>query len=95
MAKKSLSDLKAELKGQPLSAAKPKRRHRKAPVTGRHGGLTTVQHFPRAGTLLRKTIYLRPDEWEALEAASTATGQPATRIVQQALRNELGLGDTD
>lgn len=44
-----------------------------------------------AGGLRRKTIYLLPEEWNAVEAAAMDKGVPESQIIRDATRAYLGL----
>ncbi len=55
--------------------------------TGPRGGNTTVL----AGGLLKKTMYLEPDEWQALRRKSFEEERPISEIVRELIREGLGL----
>lgn len=57
--------------------------------TGPRGGNTTVT----AGGLLKKTIYLDAEEWEALRQKSFDEDRPISEIVREVIRHALGLDE--
>ena len=86
--KKGMDDLKAELKAtkRPKAKRTAKRRARAVEVIP-----TTVYQFRGMGTMLRKAIYVTPQEWEAVQAAHKASGVSASTIIRQAICNEFQL----
>ena len=60
----------------------------KKELTGPRGGKTTLT----PGGLLKKTIYLEPDEWEALRERSYREQRPISELIRNLIRDGLGLG---
>lgn len=58
--------------------------------TGPRGGNTTVT----AGGLLKKTIYLDSEEWEALRQKSFNEDRPISEIVRELIRHGLDLDES-
>jgi hypothetical protein len=56
---------------------------------GPRGGKTTVT----PGGLLKKTVYLDPEEWAALKKKSYEEDRPVSEILRQLIRRGLGLGE--
>lgn len=63
----------------------------KKEMTGPRGGKTTFT----PGGLLKKTIYLEPDEWEALREKSFREQRPISELIRALIRNGLGLTDSE
>lgn len=55
--------------------------------TGPKGGKTTLT----PGGLLKKTIYLDPEEWQALRKKSYEENRPISELIRELIRNGLGL----
>jgi hypothetical protein len=56
---------------------------------GPRGGKTTVT----PGGLLKKTVYLDPEEWAALKRRSYEEDRPVSEIIRELVRHGLGLDD--
>jgi len=59
------------------------------PKVGPRGGQSTIS---RTG-LIRKAVYLHPDEAEALRKRAFEERRPASEIIRQLLREYLGIAD--
>lgn len=87
MPSRSMADLSRQLREEPKrKPATPKRTRRK-----RTPPAASVQVFPLSGELIRMTVYLSREEWEAFEGHREESGESATEIVRRALRKELTL----
>lgn len=84
--KKSLQQVAAEVE----TAQKPKRTAKRKAIAV-EASPTTVYQFRGAGTMLRKGIYVTPEEWAAIQTARKASGESATTIIRRAICNDLGL----
>ena len=56
---------------------------------GPRGGKTTVT----PGGLLKKTVYLDPEEWAALKKKSYEEDRPVSEILREVIRCGLDLGE--
>ena len=66
---------------------------KKAKATTRRARPSADQTATRTkGDFLRKQIYLRPDEWNALRKRAFRDERSHSDIVREALRRYLGLG---
>lgn len=56
--------------------------------TGPRGGKTTLT----PGGLLKKTVYLDQEEWEALRKKSYEEQRPISDLIRSLIREGLGIG---
>ena len=63
----------------------------KAAPKGPRGGQTTLT----AGGLLKKTVYLDPEEWDELRRKSYEESRPISEIIRELIRAGLGLDDVE